>query len=393
MAQGFQKVHVGQSMGAGFPAHIYNALIDLINAQRRGRLNRPANWVDTIRSAGIVQIQNNSGAVRARGEILGIDSPLILPSADANEFADALRLIGVEPAAEHVPDRFAILREPIEDGKIGLATVSGVCQVIVSVTDEIHNYAACYPATYAGLYSHPYGGARILWRESGTGVKYAIVRMGEAPKTGIVSVGGSGCGAASPYYGNIYTGNLLGWNSSTYSFDIGETVWIVPTNQCDASTFPLKASDQYPAIHLGRFNLLGDIREIYAIRSEDDDGKVRVQAADARDYLKDQFRDLVSDGTYHDGDVIVSVEPNDVGGGDLKLRGFLDSENYNSSEVQVLAHDAGGAALRWETVEEVTVITDLRLYSTGLQKKTATFKVIDKVENDWADCIDTTECM
>ncbi len=70
---------------------------------------------------------------------------------------------------------------PIPAAAIGLAHLGGVCQVQVAVTDAGHGWAEVKDSDSTVLGSAASGSARILSRESGTGTKWAVVRLGDQP--------------------------------------------------------------------------------------------------------------------------------------------------------------------------------------------------------------------
>jgi len=78
---------------------------------------------------------------------------------------------------------FLITCEPIkrpvspEPGSIGRAWHSGYCPVKIQVVNDKHEYADADRATneYTHLISRRLGPCKIIWKESGTGLKWAIV--------------------------------------------------------------------------------------------------------------------------------------------------------------------------------------------------------------------------
>ena len=82
--------------------------------------------------------------------------------------------------------RFAILTGPIPNGKIGQAAVAGVCVAKVDVQAEDDGFADIADGSTASLTSGPSGAATILWKETGTGEKWAIVRFGGGGGAGLL---------------------------------------------------------------------------------------------------------------------------------------------------------------------------------------------------------------
>ena len=84
--------------------------------------------------------------------------------------------LAIPAAADHIGN-FVILLEPAA-GEIGRACISGVCPVRVDVNDEDDQFADVKDGEATMLESAPTGSARIIWKESGTGTKWAVVRLG-----------------------------------------------------------------------------------------------------------------------------------------------------------------------------------------------------------------------
>jgi hypothetical protein len=116
-----------------------------------------------------------------------LTSPLITPSANLREFQRTVAMQGGVPTADDIA-KFVVLQEPLATQRIGQAVLSGTTAVKIDVTDESHTAAEMEEGEFGHLKSASSGSARILWKESGTGVKWAIVRLGEKATTGGVNV-------------------------------------------------------------------------------------------------------------------------------------------------------------------------------------------------------------
>lgn len=392
--QGYQKVSVGQSMGDGFPAHIYNAMIDVINAYKRGQLTNRGVWGDTVRTSGIIHVVNSAGVTVPRGSVLGLIDPMVLPATDADEFHDRVRFHCGKPTATDVPDRFVITREPIAIAKAGLACISGVCQVTINVIDETHQWAGCKVDEYARLESRAFGGARILWKEDGIGDKRAIVRLAQMPEMGVVEITGSSCAETDRNVTTcLWSGSLMTLDTTSGTcnpWTAGDSVWAVALNVCDIDDVPsIRGGERFVAIYLGLYDNGGDERALYAIRNPDI-GKVRVNPNDELDWLEDQYLNHNSSSTYVEGDLLVESQTDDVAG-DKLVRRFVDVAGYNSGE-QVLTHPAGSDIPTWVDLVSVTVVTDTQLHNSALQKRTSTIKTISSVDKGWSEAFPATEC-
>jgi len=163
----------------------FNTIIDAVREYRAGQAARVARQASAEhRDSGIVLVRNNSGADRDRASVLGIGGPVFTPTGgDPTPLLQKLALDCVTPDADVHRGRFAVLLEPIRDSGLGLATVAGLCHVQVDVTDETHQWADVKDADTVSLASGETGTARILWRESGTGIVWAVVLLGASPQT------------------------------------------------------------------------------------------------------------------------------------------------------------------------------------------------------------------
>ncbi len=93
--------------------------------------------------------------------------------------------IGVPDPPSSTPTILGILMEPIQAGKVGRVRIGGLSPVRVYVSDEDHRYADVEAGVSACLVSAASGPFRIAHKESGTGLKWAIVQL-SAPGGGAV---------------------------------------------------------------------------------------------------------------------------------------------------------------------------------------------------------------
>jgi len=171
MSDALRKVQAGQKLV--IPAAAYNAFIDAAVDYRRRTARIGQKAEPSQRQASIVLVRNDSGGDLNRLAVLGIDSPVIDPAANEDEFKNRVALVGVTPAENTHEGRFVVLVEPIAAGKIGRAYAAGVCPVRIDVPDEGHKYpfAEIADGVTENLKAAHYGSAAILWREGGTGVQ------------------------------------------------------------------------------------------------------------------------------------------------------------------------------------------------------------------------------
>ena len=171
-----RKVKTGDPLV--IPAETFNTFIDAALDFRKRQTAVTRRSQAGHRQSGIILVKNASGADRQRFHILGLADPLITPDYNEDEFRNRVALTGELPAeADHV-GRFVVLLEPLKADGVGLAFAQGLCPVKVTVESEEHGYADVNDGEAATLKSGPSGAAQILWKEAGTGEKWAVVRLG-----------------------------------------------------------------------------------------------------------------------------------------------------------------------------------------------------------------------
>ena len=138
-------------------------------AQRRalggGRDTRPSQHVSHV----IAKVKNNTGADRARGDVLELGDYLLTDSDNHTPWFE-----GETPDTTRLS--FAILQEPIKEDEIGKAYTAGVGFAVVNVTDAAHKFAYVKSGEHK-LQSATGGNVRILHKPSGTGDKDCMVQI------------------------------------------------------------------------------------------------------------------------------------------------------------------------------------------------------------------------
>ncbi len=171
-----RKVKPGEPLR--IPAATFNTFIDAAEDFQRRRHDQSAGPQAAGRRMDAVPVKNNSGSDVGRFGVLGIDGPIFTPADSENGFKNRVALVGVTPADPTHLGRFAILLEPVAAGKIGQAAVAGVCVAKVAVQAADDGFADVKDGYSSSLKSGTSGAATILWKETGTGEKWAIVRFG-----------------------------------------------------------------------------------------------------------------------------------------------------------------------------------------------------------------------
>lgn len=169
-------------------ADTWNRIIDATRAFYEGQSPAPGKGGTPAtagnRQASVILVKNSSGTDQDRFAVLGIDAPIILPDDHEDEFKRQVALSCVTPTAADHQSRFVILLEPLPSGGIGRACVDGVTIVRLQVENEDDTVAGVADNDATHLVSGAGGTCPILWKEDGTGEKWAIVRMGGAVPDG-----------------------------------------------------------------------------------------------------------------------------------------------------------------------------------------------------------------
>lgn len=125
----------------------------------------------------IIRVRNDTEADLDRFSVVGLGAPLILPDENLEQFHRHLLFSGGDP----VVGRFAVLLNPIPDGEIGPAAASGLVPVQLVVSSEADTagweWAEADVADATALEVAEAGSAQILWRETGTGTVWGVVRL------------------------------------------------------------------------------------------------------------------------------------------------------------------------------------------------------------------------
>jgi len=179
-AGGNKFSHVQPGQKRVMPAAVWNAFLDASDYVRQMQASGGAIAGGSPANYSVKPIRNDSGSTAGWLEVLGIGDPLYGPSDNLDEFRSRPAFKGVTPTISSHTGKFAICLEPIADDGIGMALVSGVVpvKVYVGTGEEWYGFADVKDGYGSYLTLLPCGSAQVLWKESGTGAKWAIVRLG-----------------------------------------------------------------------------------------------------------------------------------------------------------------------------------------------------------------------
>ena len=184
MADDLRDVAPGQRFN--IPAGRHNAW----NAAARSVLGKSGmSGADgiTSRDPDVIRVKNTTGSGVGQYGILGIDGILFTPADNLDGFKSQPVLLGIAPTTAQ-RGKFIILLEPIAAGQIGRGLISGQCVVQVNVVTSSDGWADVKNTDVTQLQSGPSGAAQILYAESGTGTKWALVRLGGGRAVGTFPV-------------------------------------------------------------------------------------------------------------------------------------------------------------------------------------------------------------
>jgi hypothetical protein len=177
-----------------FSALAENAKLAAAQAEAMRRLSRRAGELTTTREASIVKVKNETGSDLLRRSILGLGSPIFLPSDNVDAFLREVTFRGAIPTFPDHFGKFAILLEPAKAGQVVRAYLAGVTNVRLNLVDLGHTHADITDSDTSALISGDDGAAQILWHElDTTGEQWGVVRIGGAAPRGAL-VGETGVG-------------------------------------------------------------------------------------------------------------------------------------------------------------------------------------------------------
>ena len=215
----FHKILMGDYFDA-MPVRAWNTFIDSAQdfLRRQNGLRAPVQYGSW--SSGIFPVRNDSGADRARFEILTITGTLFTQASRPEEFYNQPTMTA--GATSTPPEKFVILQEPVKSGEVGRGMLIGVSAVQIDMVDATDDWADVISGDSSKLRSGPFGSSRIVYVPSGTGTKWGYV------ETGIYSPFAIGKTASSHVKGasgtiNIYRGSSKG--SETWAGSKTLTAW------------------------------------------------------------------------------------------------------------------------------------------------------------------------
>lgn len=150
------------------PHNMWNHMVDAGEKYAASKLGNPRKQDAFVRRTDIIKVRNDSGAARARGEIVGLDG-LVTTAPDPLNIA----LKSDEPERGKP---FGVLLYELPAGEIKEVQLAGVCIAIVTVGSTSHRFARVPIAGGYKLESAASGPCDLIWAPS-TGEKDCIVNI------------------------------------------------------------------------------------------------------------------------------------------------------------------------------------------------------------------------
>jgi hypothetical protein len=173
----YRKIKPGDVLPA-YPAAFHNDVLDMLGwfkANRNAMLLGGSGGLGLESARTLVPIKNDSGNDLDRFAVVRVTDFLFGPGA-GQTFKNRPAFKGGLPAAS-THEKFAILQEPLKDGKIGLALLSGVTACQVDIAIEAHSFADTIQDDAEKLRSCLWGPVEILARQGGTGPQWCYVSL------------------------------------------------------------------------------------------------------------------------------------------------------------------------------------------------------------------------
>lgn len=168
-----RRLKPSEPLDGAISASTWNSFCDLA-VRSQDRLGGPHSPLSG--SPVVVQAKNDTGSHLAANQVIGLVDPIIPVGSNLEAFKQSIGFNARIPTAAD-SDRFAITAAAIPNGQIGPAILAGVVPVQIEVSQAWHRGAKAIVGDRTKLRSASGGGARVLWVESGTGTKWALIQF------------------------------------------------------------------------------------------------------------------------------------------------------------------------------------------------------------------------
>ena len=168
-----EKVRPGQKFKAN--AETWNSFIDAAEYVKMMRGGMSGEMQRKDSKSGIVLARNATGQTMEQFAAISLGDLIIKPAENDAEFRSNPPVF--EAIAVSAGKTLTILQQPLADTECGSAMLVGITPAKLTVSNEAHKFASPGSGT---LNSSESGSAQILWKESGTGEKWAVLQLGIA---------------------------------------------------------------------------------------------------------------------------------------------------------------------------------------------------------------------
>lgn len=174
----------------------------------------------------LLQAKNLGGNLQSTN-IVKLVSPYFNPATDLAKFQTNSVLNVNTPTGR---GSFGVSPGAIKSNEFGPIIVAGTCPVKIDVVHASHTHADLIPTDQTKLRSGFAGHARILWKESGTGVKNALIQFPVADQ-------GTLLGKPNATIAPGTSGTVTIWinGAATTATETGYLVWMHGGEQVSAS--------------------------------------------------------------------------------------------------------------------------------------------------------------
>lgn len=156
----------------------WNAIDDVLRRSKGSIHDRLDGLASAFGGASTIKVINRTGAIQQRYRILGLGESFHSPSSSLDQFKNKYVLEADLPELPDHRQLWGITTGSIAPDGVGELAIGGcvVCQI--DITSTHHKFANIADSEVGNLVSGFWGNAQIVWRESGTGLKWAVVRLG-----------------------------------------------------------------------------------------------------------------------------------------------------------------------------------------------------------------------
>lgn len=187
-------------------ASAYNEMLRLVE-QRQGPASSPGSGSGGAGAYLAASVLNDTGLNLPEFGIIRLDSPGIDPTVNLSNFQRRFVFRGKSPT-DHC--QFAVLLAPSPNMELRAAILAGVAPVTLDVVHESHDRAAAINNDSVRLRSGFAGNAEILWKESGTGNKQALIRWPVSPSRRVLGTTAAQISPGASGTVNVSAANDLG---------------------------------------------------------------------------------------------------------------------------------------------------------------------------------------